>query len=186
MLTTALVLVVVLAMQLRAQDERYAALLRDTTLPRSGMFVPTFMAQTVDGSLATIGERREGGKQVLFFFTTTCPYCKASLPAVRRLALAASHEPPPGASMYGIVLDSLTLAADYATVNDLRFPILEFPAQKLRHLYRARSVPIILVLDAEGRVLFGRTGVLEESSAIDSVLEAIQRSRASRTEMPRR
>ena len=160
-LAAAVALVAVLGMQRRAQDERYDALRRDTSLPRGGMFVPTFTTQAADGSDVTIGERPDGGKQVLFLFTTTCPYCKASLPAVRELATAAAAEPPPGAAMYGIVLDSLTLAADYAAANDLSFPIVEFPARKLRHLYRARSVPTLLVLNAEGRVLFDRTGALE-------------------------
>lgn len=131
-LAAAVALVAVLGMQRRAQDERYAALLRDTSLPRGRMYVPTFTAPTVDGSSVTVGERRDGGKQVLFLFTTTCPYCKASLPAVREVALAAAQELAPGATMYGIVLDSLSLAAEYASVNDLRFPIVEFPARKLR------------------------------------------------------
>jgi peroxiredoxin len=173
-LAAAVALVAVLGMQRRAQDERYATLLRDTSLPRGGMYVPTFTAPTVDGAAVTIGERTDGGKQVLFLFTTTCPYCKASLPAVREVALAAAQEPAPGAAMYGIALDSLSLAAEYAAANDLRFPIVEFPARKLRHLYRARSVPIILVLNPEGRVVLGRTGVLENREAIDSIVQAIR------------
>lgn len=138
-LVVALGLVAVLARQKTAQEERYATLRENTSLPRRGVFVPTFVAQTIEGDSITIGERPDSGKQVLFLFTTTCPYCKASLPAIREIADAAAAAPDVG--MVGIVLDSLDHAIAYAHANALSFPIIEFPARKLRYLYRARSVP---------------------------------------------
>ena len=173
-LAVSLGLVVVLARQKTAQDERYASLQESTILPRPGVFVPTFTASTLDGSSVTIGERPDSGKQVLFAFTTTCPYCLASLPAIREIAAAAVEMQKPSVAMVGIALDTLELARAYAASNALSFPIVEFPARKLRYLYRARSVPIILVLDAEGRIVLGRVGVLTDRAAVDSVLAAMR------------
>ena len=163
-LAAALGLVAVLARQKAAQEKRYATLRENTTLPRRGVFVPTFVARTIKGDSIMIGERPDDGKQVLFLFTTTCPYCKASLRAVRELADAASTTP--GVGMVGIVLDSLDHAIAYAHANALSFPIIEFPTRKLRYLYRARSVPTVLVLDADLEVESCSAGL--ECSTVDS------------------
>ena len=80
-LVAALALIVVLARQLEARGERVKQLTERLTSLQRGSWVPTVSLTTTDDSTVTVGERSDGGRQLLLVFTTTCPYCRASLPA---------------------------------------------------------------------------------------------------------
>lgn len=150
---------------------QHAELLDRMRSPQPGYSVPTFSSWTIDGAPVTLGEREEG-RQLVFFFTTTCEFCLASLPAWREItdATARDHEQ---VEVLGVVLDADGPVEAYRDGHNLTFPITTFPQEKLAYLYRATSVPLITLLDETGRVLYSRLGALEARSAIDSVLTAI-------------
>src|ERR1035437_3097884 len=50
-----------------------------------GMFVPAFTAKTTTGEDRTIRAPAPGGSQILLYLTSTCPYCKVTLPFWKRL-----------------------------------------------------------------------------------------------------
>ena len=164
---------VVLARQNGDLRERMARVQRDASWPRAGLFAPTFTAAALDGRSLTVGERGDGGRQLLLYFTTTCPYCRASLPAWRELAALADTLASPRVEVIGVVLDSAHRAPAYAAEHVLPYPVVPLASTKLRSLYRARSVPLVMVVGHDGRVLFARTGVLEDRAAIDSVRRAM-------------
>ncbi|HEX8360754.1 MAG TPA: hypothetical protein VF613_11620, partial [Longimicrobium sp.] len=75
-LAVAAALVVVLARQNRELRADQTALLDRATVAYAGMWVPAVPATGVDGGELRLGEPGPGGAQVLYFFTTTCRYCK--------------------------------------------------------------------------------------------------------------
>lgn len=93
---------------------------------------------------------------------------------------AAGH---PGRGFAGIALDPDGPLDAYRREHHLAFPIVTFPAEKLRRLYRARSVPLVVLLDSTGRVLYSRLGALEDEAAIDSVLDALKAPDPMRTDL---
>ncbi len=54
--------------------------------PYVGMYVPAVTLPSVTGDSVLLGGPSVGHVQILFVFTTTCQYCKASLPAWKRIA----------------------------------------------------------------------------------------------------
>lgn len=172
-LVAALVLVIVLARQNADLVRRVALLERRAFEPYPGLQVPTVTATTLDGTALTLGEREDGARQLLLVFTTTCPYCKASLPSWRQIAAAADTLTQPRPLVAGIVLDSGDAAA-YGRAHSLQFPIARFPSRKVQSMYRVRSVPAVVLLDGAGQVIYARTGVLESRVAVDSVLAALR------------
>lgn len=169
-LTVAAALVVVLSLKLRDLNERYARLYQRATGPYAGMWVPTFRAATPTGDSVTIGETRDGTRQVLFFFTTTCPYCKSTLPAWNELTAKLDTFSNPRVEVYGVSLSSPDSTRRYVAQNELPFPVLHFPEEKLSRIYRAGSVPMTAVLDEKGRMVHARVGEIAGRAAIDSVL----------------
>jgi peroxiredoxin len=139
------------------------------------MVVPTFRALTLGGDSVTIGAT-PGRRQVLLFFTTTCPYCLASLPAWRRIAAADSAEPT-RFDLIGVSLDSAEQSSRYVMVHAVPFLVVMLPERKLARLYRASSVPLTMVLDSTGRVVYARLGQLPLQVA-DSVISAARGSAA--------
>ncbi len=183
-LAVAVTLVTLLGAQNRRLKGQYADLMQRATQPHPGIFVPTFHAATLGGDSATVGTTVAGAAQILFFFTTTCPYCRESLPAWKQVA--SQFKAVGSASVYGIALDSLHLVQEYAKEHELGFPVVMFPEAKLAQLYRVRRVPLVMVLNEEGRVVYSRAGPLTTQSAIDSVLEAetVSAPAARPTSMP--
>ncbi|MFQ5705693.1 MAG: peroxiredoxin family protein [Gemmatimonadales bacterium] len=153
-LAVALALVGVLGTQNRSLERRYAALVEQARLPYPGLTVPPFDAATLAGDSVRIGESREGSAQILFFFTTTCPYCTATLPAWNRIASEAGRQG--GVAIYGIQLDSAQSGLEYAQAHGLGFPLVRLPDPRIRQLLRpvvlrheharerARHLPLVL------------------------------------------
>ncbi|HEV2146308.1 MAG TPA: TlpA disulfide reductase family protein [Longimicrobiaceae bacterium] len=183
-LAVAAALVVVLSLKVRDQNDRYARLYQRATQPYAGMFVPTFQASTLDGAPVTVGESPASGRQVLFVFTTTCPYCMTTLPAWREITAALDTVRSVPVQVYGIALDSVDATRRYLAENRLSFPVVRFPEDKLASLYRAQSVPLTVVLDERGRVIHSRLGEMKERAAIDSVLAAVHRPTEPRRKAP--
>ncbi len=178
-LAAAAVLVVVLGQQKRdlinqvEQAELRAR--RAATEPLRGMYMPAFQAAPVEGGAATtIGQLPAEGRQVLLFYTTTCPYCLSSIPAWKQITSAVDTISSIRATVYGVSLDSLDATRTYITKHGLPYPTVQFPNDKLAAMYRSGTVPVTLVLDEQGRTVYSRTGELREKVAIDSVIAAIQ------------
>ncbi|MFQ5688895.1 MAG: peroxiredoxin family protein [Gemmatimonadota bacterium] len=168
-LAVAAVLVVLLARRDLVRQREYTRLLRRAMNPHPGLFVPTFTARTLEGDTITLGHPGPGRAQLLFFFTTTCPYCRASIPAVRRIAAAQVR-----GRVVAISLDSLLATRAYAREHALHYPVVPLPERKLADLYRVRRVPLVLVIGEGDEVVYARAGILEGPEAVDSVLEALR------------
>lgn len=168
-LAVSTLLVVVLAASHRDLSDRHQELLRFATEPHAGMYVPAFDATTIGGDTLKIGEARPGQRQLLFFLTTSCPYCRASIPAWKELTRSAPVE----ASVVAVALDSTHLVEAYRRQHGLELPIIVLSDRRLRALYRVNRVPLTMVVDESGRVLAARTGELSESAAVDSIRRAV-------------
>lgn len=174
-LAAALVLVVILARQVEARGERVARLTERLNSLQRGNWLPTVALPTTDDSTVVVGERRDGGRQLLLVFTTTCEFCRASLPTwaglPERLDSAVRANGGPDVQVLGLAVDSLGSARRYRATHRLPFVVAQLPEGKLRALFRARAVPAVVLLDSAGRVMYTRTGVLT-AAAVDSVLAA--------------
>lgn len=164
-LPLALGLVVMLAWKnhgLRAAND---ALFKRATRPYAGMIVPAFRAMTLDGDSVTIGQAAAEGRQVLFFFTTTCPFCRSTVPTWRAVASSLDTLSSRHVEVYGVALDSAD-ARRYAADHGLKFPIVRLPDWRLIHLYRSKGVPLTVVLSDSGRMLFAHLGELRSRKTI--------------------
>ena len=165
----------------RALAEQNRVLARRAVEPHAGLFVPAYPARTLDGAPVTLGAL--GQRQVLIFFRTTCPYCRASMPAFN--ALAARLASDSGIALYGVSLDSTVAARSYAAEHALRFPVIAQLVPRLVGLYRVSSVPLILVLNEQARMAYVRLGVLDSGAALDSVVQAAEHRLAPLAEADR-
>jgi peroxiredoxin len=170
-LTGALALVATLGVQSRGMRRSIVALERRAFLPYAGMVVPAVEVTTLVGEPLTIGDPPLEGRQVLLFFTTTCGYCRQTLPAWQQLADTLGARGP---AVVGVSLDSLRPTLDYVREHWLTFPVVELADARMRALYRAKGVPITLVVAEGGRVVHARMGALTTQGAVDSVLAAVR------------
>jgi hypothetical protein len=174
-LVFAIGIIVLLARAHRDLEARYQRLAERSAWLHAGSYVPPVPAVALTGDSITLGAPPAGVRQVLLVFTTTCPYCRASLPAWQSLAARADSTSALGGvapRVIGLSLDSLEATMTYVREYGLRFPVAQFPTRRDQALYRARSVPLILVINEENRVAYSRMGVLTSPAALDSVWRA--------------
>jgi hypothetical protein len=77
-------------------------------------------------------------------------------------------------------LDSTAVASAYAAEHRLRFAVIAKPEPRVAGLYRVSRVPLIEVVNEDGRMAYVRMGALESPVAIDSVVAAaVERSPAA-------
>jgi len=166
-------LIYLLAQRHHDLSRAYTELSRRMVTLHAGDVVPTFRTSTLDGIPVTIGAAgAPEARQVVFIFRTTCPFCRATLPVWSRIADSLRGLPDPPIELLAISLDSVEPTRAYVRANGLPYPVLLFPEPKLARLYRATAVPLTLVLNGEGRVLYARTGLLDSAAALDSVFHA--------------
>ena len=167
-LLAACALVVVLGWQNRTLREAQRDLAERAEYPYVGMFVPAVTARAIDGSTLTLGAPSD--TQILYFFTPTCPYCQASIPAVTALAERAHGTELIGVGP-GIGAGATDELRDHARVSGFEFPVVELADDRARALYRSRDVPLVLVVDRGGQVRYQHIGALD-SHHVDEILAA--------------
>lgn len=154
--------------QLAAQVDVVA---RQAKEPRPGLFVPPYRVQTIAGDSVELG--LAGRRQLLFFFRTTCEYCRASLPAWKEISKGLQNDT--AIAIYGVALDSVAPAQAYATDNALPFPVISGPDPRLVAYFRINGVPAVVLVNENGRMAYGRLGPMTTRGVIDSVLAAARR-----------
>lgn len=183
LLLVALVLVAVLGWSNRSLARENGALWDRVVRPYRGYVVPAFTARAAaDGREITVAGGDSSAGQVLFVFSKACHFCTETLPTWRAVtsALAVDRD---HLQVIGVSLDSGAVPATYATENHLAFPVVQFPDARTRAVFRAREVPLTMVVDGQGHVLYAATGLLRGRPAVDSVVtatrEALLRRRAA-------
>jgi peroxiredoxin len=161
---SACALVLVLGWQNRGLRRAQRELTERADLPYVGMFVPAVTARSVDGSTLTLGTPEDA--QILYFFTPTCPFCQASIPAVVALAERAR-----GIDLVGVGTGKTDELRDHARASGFEFPVVELADDRARALYRSRDVPLVLVVDRGGRVRYQHIGELA-AHHVDEILAA--------------
>lgn len=168
--SAAVALVVVLALQKQRLEDRYNALRERLTSPQPGFRLPWVPARTLAGESVTLGRPDSARLQILFFYTTTCPHCRVTVPAWNSVAQQVAD-----AEVLGVQLDSPHRAAAYRDSVGLRYSVVPFDsalAVRVTDWYRIGGVPLTIVADHDGRATYARRGRIETPEASDSIVAA--------------
>jgi len=169
-LTIAVAFEVVLAGRVGLLEDRLREALRNSSDAHAGVFVPTFVEATLNGDSIVIA--KPGERQLLFFLTTTCPYCRATVPVWNELSREFASRR--GVTVLGVVLDSAHRAQEYRDELDIHFPLVVLEDRRYAVLMRANTVPLTMIIDGvTGRMVHARSGELVGSAAVDSIRTAI-------------
>jgi thioredoxin-related protein len=163
-------LVLILGLQNRHLAQRLAVAEDKIDFPYESMYVPFTVGLDINGGSVPIG-RPNNTSQVLFFLNTSCPHCLASLPAVKRLAGSLAKRP--SSDFYLVSEDALDQTKRYAGDHPLSSNMVVVTDAREISLFHARSVPTLIVVDKNGRVVMSRVGSLNDREDVDAVLAAV-------------
>ena len=159
--------------QLRQINEQMAAQLQAMQHEAHGLALgtraDTLALKTTQRTRVMIGGERSTA-QILYFFSTACRYCLASMPQLQQIAGGRGTS-----ELVGVGLPPYDELADYAGKHDLRFPIAIDSDGDAARRYRATVTPMLVVLAADGSVAYKHVGQLDEQ-----VVQAAMKSLAPR------
>ncbi len=99
--------------------------------------------------------------QLIFVMTTTCPFCKESLPFWKDLADDRSLN----LSVFAISLDEKERTSTYAVEQNISFPVfIPFNVEEFIRRVKSSSVPKTIIRAKDGRVRKIITGRLKKES----------------------
>lgn len=114
---------------------------------------PDFTAKTLDGRDVHLAALR-GQPVVLYFFASWCPACKVTSPEIDRFA--AAH---PQVQVLGIAAEDAEDARAYLAQQPRSFAVIAENRQ-IDAGYKVRALPTTAVIDAAGKVVWSRQGVI--------------------------
>lgn len=164
-------------------DEEYRRLLELTDGPLQGRWYPIVVGLTLQGDSVCIGN---GGDtpQFVFFFTGSCPSCAEALRAWS--PIVDSLQRVGRIRALGIALDADSAGvAEFLESGGASMPIVQLSHPRWRDLFRVRTVPMMVILDQDGRVRASRGGSPSEALVRDSILERLDQLRPADPPIPR-
>lgn len=114
---------------------------------------PDFVAIDVGGARFTLSEYR-GKPTVLYFWATWCGACKLTSPTIDRFAQGR-----PQVNVIGLTNEEPAVVQSYLAETPRSFRIGIAP-NALTQAYQVHALPTTVVLDAEGRIVWSRIGVI--------------------------
>lgn len=171
-------LIVVLSWQNRALRRERRDLEARVRQPYPGMFVPSLTAAGIDGAPIGIATAATD-LQVLYFFFPGCPHCAASSSTVNALAERLARETGGEVPMIGVGNAGPDDLRAYAEAQKLAFPIASLAELRTLALFRATAVPLVLVVDRNGRVHHSELGEFVRVDQVEAVLAAVRAGRTA-------
>ncbi|SFL06573.1 redoxin family protein [Lysobacter sp. cf310] len=171
-LALACALVVVLGVQNRQLRRDYAALIDEGVRPQVGTWLPSAEAATLSGASVVLG-RAAGERQVLYFFDPSCPVCEASVPAILDIARDLQRHDPAQVQMLGVARPDAPGLNAYLRARGFGFPVA-LSTPKIRALFKVNLVPLLVVVDRDGRVVYSHVGKLDTKEQVPTILTALR------------
>lgn len=172
-------LVVVLSLQVRALRGYQRQVQHMKAYPHGGQWVPAIRAGTLTGDSVTVGETQPGRAQVLVAFSTSCPYCLATLPKWKAMTDSLRHDPQARFDVIWVSASSWDSTRAYVQRHQIDAVVARMPTPKLAKVYQLKTVPLTVVLDQYGRVAHAHASVFANAAAMDSIYLAAYRAVAA-------
>jgi peroxiredoxin len=127
----------------------------------------TFDLVSLDGARLDLAALR-GKAVVLNFWFTSCPPCRAEIPALNRLVEA--HRGNGDVAFIGIALDEEDALRDFLADHEFRYTIASDPKGALARLYGVSAYPAHVVIDRRGHMVGQLSGRMDTAHEVLSGL----------------
>jgi peroxiredoxin len=120
-----------------------------------------FALPALDGSTVSLADFKGKKKVVMGFWASWCGPCRMELPALAKF-YRKYHKDSSDFEVLAISVDADRVAAEsFAQSAKLPFPVLLDTSGKAEHAYSVDAIPSLFIIDSNGKIIYGKTGVDE-------------------------
>lgn len=120
-----------------------------------------FALPALDGSTVSLAEFKGKKKVIVSFWASWCGPCRMELPALAKF-YRKYHKDSPDFEILAISVDDDRAAAEsFAHSAELPFPVLLDTSGKAQHAYSVDAIPSLFIIDSNGKIIYGKTGLDE-------------------------
>lgn len=128
-----------------------------------GSYVPPMAVVLESGDSAVVGIAGAPGREILIILNSECIHCWTSLNGWRTLITAASQpESIWPIQVWGLTVEDPSQVGAFLRANDLSIPAVQIQEPRYVSLYSAGTVPQVVVIDGDGKVIYSHRGVLRD------------------------
>ncbi len=139
---------------------------------------PSLAAAPVGSTLTPSADVSFGGSEftVLLGFSTTCRFCRDSLPALKRLHEQLNLAPNGRLRVMALTVEPVHLLSDYLNQNELP-KFQSFTVRSQSELVPIiRQTPTVVLVDRTGRVVGSWVGLITEERVNEILVRVAERS----------
>lgn len=143
-----------------------------STSTEVGSEMPAYSAAALDGGTYDLAKDR-GNVVFLNLWATWCGPCRIEIPELERLH---KEYGPRGFKVVGVSLDEGGPEAvqEFVKQNEMTYPVLLDPDQKLANLFQTSVIPTSAVIDRKGKIVWKKYGAIDPHDA--ELVKAIEGS----------
>jgi peroxiredoxin len=119
---------------------------------------PDFSAPTLDGRTVSLADFRGQKRVIVAFWASWCGPCRLEMPQLTKF-YEKHHSASSDFEILAVSIDEDPKdAMDFAGRQKLNFPVLLDTRQKIAEAYDVEGIPTMLIIDKDGRVIYGHSG----------------------------
>jgi peroxiredoxin len=142
----------------RAKRLESAMLERARTPALTNKDAPPFELPSLDGRTISLADYRGKKKLVVSFWASWCGPCRMEMPSLR--AFYDRYHKNSNFEILAISIDERQRdAEDFVNEQKLPFPVLLDLRSKVAEAYGVEGIPVLFVIDENGKVIYGHEGV---------------------------
>ena len=148
----------------------FAGLITSCSKGENFTLAPDFTLQALHGEKVTLSDSR-GKPVMLVFWSIDCPYCVYQIPFIQGVYNTWSKAPLQILAIN--VGDRAEAVSQFATSNNMTFPILLDPDKKTAQAYGIPGVPVTFFIDTQGMVQAYKPGAFQSQQELEVGLDSL-------------
>lgn len=131
---------------------------RGLAITVTGKAAPVLSLPALDGHTVSLADYRGKENVLIAYWASWCSPCRAEMPILNRLYNGLKNSSQEFEILAVSVDEDRAAAEKFAREANMTYPVLLDPGQKTVDAFHVESVPSLVIVDRDGKIVYGHSG----------------------------